>query len=133
MLEAGLIRLETSKAGIVGVLKIGGKVQCFTLEKTYLDNQKNISSIPAGSYICKSIFSQRFKNTFEVTAVPGRAGILFHAGNTTKDTEGCILLGNKIGAIAGVRAVLESRIAVAGFLETLEGTKVFRLKITEKY
>jgi len=47
----------------------------------------------------------------------GRAAILIHTGNTTRDIEGCVLVGLRHGRIDNVDAVLESRLA----LERLRG------------
>lgn len=47
----------------------------------------------------------------------GRTAILIHAGNTTKDIEGCVLVGLRHGRIDNLDAVLESRAA----LEQLRG------------
>jgi hypothetical protein len=44
--------------------------------------------------------------------VPGRAGILIHPGNTHKDTEGCILVGDERTA----DTILKSRQAFGHFL-----------------
>lgn len=64
-----------------------------TLELPWNDNIKNLSCIPAGSYNCVPRFSKRFGNHFEVKNVPNRDLILFHAGNFSFQTKGCILLG----------------------------------------
>ena len=50
--------------------------------------------------------------------MPGRDGILIHAGNTTLDIEGCILVGMSHGVMHGENAVLKSQQAM-GFLRAL--------------
>ena len=73
----------------------------FTLEDPWLNNAPNVSCIPTGTYRCIFSMSQRFKKVMpELLLVPGRAGIRIHGGNTTADTEGCILLG--MGSLGGV-------------------------------
>jgi hypothetical protein len=66
---------------------------CKTLELPYLENHKDISCIPPGEYKCEQITLKKFGLCFLVKNVPNRSGILFHSGNYTKDTEGCILPG----------------------------------------
>ena len=47
----------------------------------------------------------RFKDVWEVTGVPGREAILIHQGNTMRDTDGCILVGEQFtqfGELPGV-------------------------------
>ena len=72
----------------------GGKI-CSTLELPWRRNQRNVSRIPSGptyrvNYLARSA-SGRYKDVYHVLDVPSRSGILFHAGNTTRDTRGCIL------------------------------------------
>jgi hypothetical protein len=68
-------------------------LQVKSLELPYLENHKDISCIPPGEYKCERITSVKFGLCFIVKDVPGRSGILFHSGNFTTDTEGCILPG----------------------------------------
>jgi len=42
----------------------------------------------------------------------GRSAILIHTGNTTRDIEGCVLVGLRHGHIDNTDAVLESRMAL---------------------
>lgn len=71
-----------------------------TAEDDWLDNQVRISCIPAGTYRCtRTIFYRTGEQTFEITGVPGRSRILFHAGNTEEDVEGCVLLGEDFGSL----------------------------------
>ncbi len=65
----------------------------FTLEEPWKDNQREISCIPTGTYKLKEHDGTHFKDVWEVCNVPNRTAILIHAGNTIKDTRGCILVG----------------------------------------
>jgi hypothetical protein len=44
-----------------------------------------------------------------VQNVPGFKFILIHLGNTISDTEGCLIIGDKIGIVNQKDAVLNSR------------------------
>lgn len=67
----------------------------YTLELPYLNNQRNISCIPEGTYKLVKHTSPKFGQCFWVKDVLDRDEILFHTGNYTKDTKGCILVGFK--------------------------------------
>lgn len=90
-----LIRAVQSPAGTFGVLAIMPTPFALTLERPWVDNQSNISCIPAGVYTCALNLSAKFGETFEVLKVPGRTHILFHKGIVIADTEGCILIGEE--------------------------------------
>jgi len=77
---------------IFGVLNCDGHLLT-TLERPYLNNQRNISAIPSGNYRLTKHISPKFGRCFWVHDVPNRSSILIHAGNTTNDTRGCILVG----------------------------------------
>jgi len=74
---------------------------CKTLEPKWDGNKKNVSCIPPGEYAVETYSSSKYPNVYEVQNVPGRSKILFHAGNYYSNTEGCILVGEKIGDING--------------------------------
>lgn len=73
----------------------------YSLELPDLNNLRSHSCIPAGDYICKIEFSPSHGMCFHIQNVPGRDYILIHSGNYNKDTEGCILLGDKLLDING--------------------------------
>lgn len=81
--------------GTPGDLTLPGGKKFATIENPNLDNLPNVSRIPSGVYRCEweEADWSRFGDRYEVKDVPGRTDILFHAGNNTDDTHGCILLG----------------------------------------
>ena len=85
---------------------------CDTLEPTWRDYKngaykvKGRSAIPEGRYAVVISYSPRFKQWLPILlGVPKFEGIRIHAGNTAKDTEGCILVGKN----REVGKVLDSR------------------------
>ena len=70
---------------------------------------KGRSAIPEGRYAVVISFSPKFKQWLPILlGVPKFEGIRIHAGNTSEDTEGCILVGKN----REVGKVLDSRIWV---------------------
>jgi len=126
--SATIYRHEMTDYVSIGVLVIDGEMHSLTLENPWLENSRNVSCIPAGTYQCHPVSSPRFGNVYEVRDVPGRSHILFHSGNLTRDTQGCILLGNTIGHLDKQRGILQSRPALDSFLTKAEG-QPFTLKI----
>jgi hypothetical protein len=54
------------------------------------------TAIPAGTYNVTMETSARFgPRTITLNSVPGFEGIRVHAGNYAKDTEGCLLVGER--------------------------------------
>jgi hypothetical protein len=92
-----------------GVLMMHDIPLCVTLERPWLDNKPKISCIPPGLYKCVPHSGEKFKDVWMLEDVPGRTAILIHAGNTTKDTEGCILVGRAFfaGGITSSMPVLD--------------------------
>jgi hypothetical protein len=59
--------------------------------------------IPTGTYKIVLVWSNKFQRELpELLNVPKRAAIRIHRGNSAKDTQGCILVGNsnKVGWIS---------------------------------
>ena len=64
---------------------------CECKEKVY-----GKTCIPNGTYTVVLSYSNRFKRVLpELLDVPHFLGIRIHSGNSSKDTEGCIILGTK--------------------------------------
>lgn len=128
----GLIlnRVSFSEKCTMGVLLgSSGLPICLTLENPWLDNEPCVSCIPDGDYTCEIVTSPKYGKVYGVKDVDNRTHILFHAGNTEKDTKGCILLGRSYGVLSGEPAVLSSRNALTDFHTLMDG-KPFDLQIT---
>lgn len=70
---------------------------------------KGMTAIPEGRYQMRFTYSPKFgKRLFLLMDVPLFDGIRIHSGNSVKDTQGCILVGNntKVGRLENSRAVL---------------------------
>ena len=123
-------RVATSDRGTFGVVLDKGKPFCVTCELPWKDNEPNVSSIPAGIYEAVRVQSPRFGDTFEVAGVEGRTHILFHRGNSIKDSKGCILLAEGWGQNNHVE---RSKVAFDEFMDRTKNTDYFILQITETY
>ena len=123
-MELILERIAKRKAYTIGRLSIRERVDdeylagerevyfCDTLEPTWRDYKngaykvKGRSAIPEGRYAVVISWSQKFGAWLPILlGVPKFEGIRIHAGNTAKDTEGCILVGQN----REVGKVLDSR------------------------
>lgn len=86
--------------------------------------------IPAGTYHCIPHNSPAHPNTWELENVPGRTAILIHSGNAPKeDSLGCILIGDRLGIVDDLPAVLDSNTTLKSLRALLP--LEFDLTITE--
>lgn len=104
----------------IGELSIDGAFECYTLEDVVREVPNkpvaewkiaSRTAIPIGRYRVIIDFSTRFqKPLMHLLDVPGFAGIRIHAGNTSADTEGCILVGRFVNgtSISVSRSALAS-------------------------
>jgi hypothetical protein len=92
-----LLRDTFTDESTIGELFVNGERFCDTLELPYRDNQKSISCIPTGEYKVRLRLPResatRHYIHLLVKDVKDRSHILFHRGNTAKDSRGCILVG----------------------------------------
>ena len=118
-----IVRFENSnpEGATFGVFFIDDIPRFTTLELPWKENAHNISCIPEGAYTCKEVTDIKttggllISRTFQVQDVPNRDGILIHVGNSTKDTHGCILIGDGYSGI-GWEGITNSRDAFRAFM-----------------
>ena len=81
----------------IGELSVNNNYVCDTLEdKVRVDGEQVYAetAIPTGTYTLVLSYSNRFKKVMpEILNVPNFSGIRIHCGNSSKDTEGCLLVG----------------------------------------
>lgn len=115
MSDVILMRVASDLLSTKGILKIGRKVLCHTLELPWRFNDVGVSCIPEGIYSCWKAKSPKFGDCFYIADVPHRSGILIHAGNTVQDTRGCVLVGLDTSDVG----VIHSRLALQRCLSEL--------------
>jgi hypothetical protein len=79
----------------IGTLRFGF-FHCLTLELPWEDNKRSISCIPEGEYQAGVYNSPKHGEVVLLEGVPDRTFIEIHAGNYTRQIEGCILVGDSI-------------------------------------
>ena len=80
----------------LGVLTYN-EFKCFTLEKKWVDNLRDISCIPAGRYeTFKRVSPRQGREIIQLDNVPNRNYIQIHPGNFESQVHGCILVGDSI-------------------------------------
>ena len=145
-----LKRIARKPGYTIGRLYAGGRYVCDTLEDTDRGLKKTdgaaairkrkihgATAIPAGTYnVTLQVKSPRFGARAQyafcggrlprLTDVPGFEGVLIHIGNTPKDTEGCILVGQN--KVAG--QVVNSTATFRKLYELLETDKTGKIEIT---
>lgn len=81
----------------IGELSVNNNYLCDTLEDRVRPEGEKVygeTAIPAGTYTVVLSYSHRFKKVMpEILNVPNFSGIRIHCGNSSKDTEGCLLVG----------------------------------------
>lgn len=138
-----LKRWTNGDDGTLGKLNAPTARQLYCLEEEDQGNRRNVSRIPAGTYLCKRTWYNKGNYaTFEVTRVPHRSRILFHRGNTEEDTAGCILLGYSVGVLEVTDedssepkfklAVLNSRNAFNAFMDSQDDIDTFWLDVEDE-
>lgn len=137
-----LVRIAFKSTYTIGKLYVDGKYECDVLEDVDrgLDSSmteseilkkkvKGETAIPTGHYVINITYSPKYKRMMPLLLdVKGFSGIRIHSGNTSKDTEGCLIVGKnkKVGM------VLESRDTYKRLFEMMQGEKNITIDITRK-
>jgi hypothetical protein len=128
-MDIKLRRFEFGTTYTIGKLYIDGVYHCFTLEDKVREGEKvqNETAIPYGIYNVIIDISTRFARPMpHVLNVPGFEGVRIHTGNTSHDTEGCILLGT---TWAGKDFIGNSKFAFDPFFDKLKAAGKATLEI----
>lgn len=139
-MELELTRFEFTEDFTLGHITLNGEHICYTLEDKDRDlhigdgiakiqrvKVHGKTAIPTGRYEIEITYSNRFKKKLpQLMRVPGFEGIRIHPGNTSADTEGCLLPGTgyRIGQL------IESRIAFNKLFEVIKQADKERVYIT---
>jgi hypothetical protein len=116
-------RFEYGDKYTVSRLYVDGnpRPECYILEDTVRPvgvKVQNETAIPAGTYKVVIDFSNHFQKLLpHLLDVPMFEGIRIHSGNTSLDTEGCLLVGK---VWPGGDQILQSRQAFSDLFEQLE-------------
>ena len=100
-----LVRDAFTETAILGRLFLGGTCICSTLEN-------RSKAIPCGTYNVANSKSTKFKRELPLIYgynVAESRGIRIHAGNSSKDSAGCVLVGMGRDTVDG--SLSESRLA----------------------
>lgn len=97
-------RVQQDADVTIGRLLVDGVFECWTLEDPVREKPgvpveqwkiKGETAIPRGTYRVLVTMSDRFKRLMPLLEnVLGFVGVRIHSGNTTANTEGCLLVGD---------------------------------------
>lgn len=100
-----LTRRQSDAAQTLGdaIFSYNGKtMKAYSLELKWLNNAKNISCIPTGSYECRWEYSKKYNASrggmwiLRLYDISGRTNILVHPFNYYTETQGCIGFGEQL-------------------------------------
>lgn len=135
-MKLSVAREEFTIKSTIGRLSIDGVFECYTLEDAVREKPgelcqrwkiPGVTAIPAGIYDVTIDFSNRFKKMMPLLLnVPCFAGVRIHSGNTSEDTEGCIL----VGTTKGIMTIGNSRMAFMHLFSKMVSAVEKKEKIT---
>ncbi len=113
--DTGIITIEDKVREIKGKPVSSWKVQ-------------NVTAIPVGKYKLIISMSNRFKKLMpEILKVEGFSGVRIHSGNTSKNTEGCLILGKTWDGKSDF--IGDSKKAVQEFMDKIQGQHDIEIEI----
>lgn len=133
-----LRRLESGDQGTFGRVT-AGPLSLYSGELPWRDNASSISCVPAGTYRAVVTYSPRFgRGLYLLAPTSPRVAIRIHPANVMGDASkgfkcqlnGCIALGERLGWMAGQKALLLSQPAVRRLMEFTAG-RPFQLEIQD--
>ena len=137
-----LVRIAFKDTYTIGKLYVDGVYFCDTIEDKDrgLDDSMTVreilnkkvkgeTAIPTGHYNIEITYSPKYKRMMPLLiGVKGYSGIRIHSGNTSKDTEGCLLVGKN----TKVGMVTESRNTYQRLFAMMQGQKNITIDIIRK-
>jgi len=124
-----LTRKEFGDTCTLGELFVDGKFFAYTCEDVVRAPAVKVpgqTAIPAGKYSVSLTRSARFKKVLPLLAnVPNFSVVRIHSGNTSVDTEGCVLVG--LGKENG--SITKSRDAMALLMPLLQKATAIQIEI----
>lgn len=115
-----LDRRPTAFETTLGQLFVDDSYECKTLEDSIREFKIPAKTcIPAGTYRITLESSPRFgPDTITINDVPEFVGVRMHGGNTAADTEGCVIVGDRVdsetsisgGTLRGVLKRLKEKV-----------------------
>ena len=128
-MNAILTRSSANLYGVFGQLVLSDGTKYVTLEHAFPNGGTPVGfepAVPVGTYTCQRRLSPKFGfDVFELLNVPGHSYIEIHIGNYNKDTDGCILLGERLGT----GCILKSEVDFKDFMERMKGVDTFQLTV----
>lgn len=100
---------STSLDSIQGELYLNGVFFCHTIERLS-------KAIPKGCFSVGISYSPRFHKQLPYISVKGRSGIRIHAGNTSKDSTGCVL----VGRLSKPYLIIDSRVTLSILMSAIK-------------
>jgi hypothetical protein len=130
-MELVVRRFEYGTSFTISKLSINNEYECYVLEDVVRGPGEKIAgetAIPAGKYTLIIDHSNRFdKDLPHILDVPMFEGVRIHSGNTDKDTEGCLLVGQ---VWAGGDNIGKSRVAFDILFPKLQKAFIAKESIT---
>jgi hypothetical protein len=110
----------------LGTLSIDERHECYTVEdsdRRLEDGGTKVpgrTAIPRGTYRVQLTRSPKYGRVMPlIVGVPGFEGVRIHSGNTSEDTEGCIIVGDRSTGDMQAGRVSDSRITYRKLFEKL--------------
>ena len=138
--DLNLKRISIYRDHTIGIMTFGGLFWT-TIERPYIDNKRNISSIPTGQYkmarfsdlhgrrSSKQVDLPGYNNdVWEILDVYKRSYILIHMANWARNVQGCIGLG--MGVFSSRDGVSSSQIAIKEFYRATSDLKTMSILIS---
>lgn len=122
-------RFEFKDTYTIGKMYIDNIYECYTLEDVVRKGAKvnGQTAIPTGTYNLIINHSNRFNRDLPLLEnVPNFTGVRIHSGNTSANTEGCILVGT---TWSGKDFIGNSKVAFNKLFEKLKKAKKVTIKI----